>query len=502
MTEKKFHFADADAQSKKVNTLLCISTTILFLLSYAIVIVSFLQGNRTAVFAFGMLAVMVVTLVTGFTTLKKDSGNVKLRYYMMIGLCIVTAMLVYAYVDYYMRFLAAMPFLVCVLFFDTKFSQITAIIVSAENIVITLIRQFVWHNYEDETFVPNLVAGLVVTVLMFLMSYITKVGKIFNSDSLARIQHEADMQNTMMADVLQIAERVQIGTNEAMDIIYDLQASSETVNEAMDNISKSSVSTAESIQNQSYMTQDIQEHLKQMVARAEDMEKVAAHSTKLNSENVGKMHSLREEATTLIETNDTVTEAMKHLQENVDNVKAITKTIFDISSQTNLLALNASIESARAGEAGRGFAVVADEIRTLSERTRTETENITQILDTLAENTMQTSNAIDKSLKIGSVQESMILEISGQFEEINSNVKALANDVKEIGNLLTNLSDANTEIVNDITTLSAVTEEVTASTQQSAEMTENNYRSAVKAKEILDGILMVSHELDKYIQAK
>jgi len=502
MEDKKFQFADIDAQVKKVNTLLCISTTILFLLSYTVVAVSFLQGNRTALYAIGMLIVMVATLVTGFVTLKRDSGNVKLRYYMMAGLCIVTAMLVYAYVDYYMRFLAAMPFLACVLFFDTKFSKIAAIIVSAENIIITLMRQFVWNNYEEDKFVPNLVAGLAITVLMFLMSYITKVGKIFNMDSLARIQHEADIQNKMMTDVLRIAERVQSGTNEAMDIVFELQNSAETVNQAMDNISKSSISTAESIQNQSSMTQDIQEHLEQMVLRADGMVKVASHSTELNSTSVEKMHSLRKEAASLIETNDTVTEAMKQLQQNVDSVKAITKTIFDISSQTNLLALNASIESARAGEAGKGFAVVADEIRTLSERTRTETENITQILDTLAENTTQTAKAIDRSLKIGNVQETMIIEISGQFEEINANVSKLAEDVNEIGRLLTNLTDANTEIVSDITTLSAVTEEVTASAQQSSEMTESNYRSALKAKEILDNIMNVSHELDKYIQTK
>lgn len=502
MEDKKFQYADFGTQTKKVNTMLCISTAILFLLSYAVVAVSFLQGNRTAVYAISMLIVMVMTLVTGFVTLKKDSGNVKLRYYMMVGLCIITMMLVYAYVDYYMRFLAVMPFLGCVLFFDTKFSKIAAIIVSAENIIITLMRQFVWHNYVEDEFVPNLVAGLAVTVLMFLMSYITKVGKIFNADSLARIQHEAAIQNEMMNDVLKIAERVQSGTNEAMDIVNELQNSAETVNQTMDNISKSSISTAESIQNQSSMTQDIQEHLEQMVLRADGMVKVASHSTELNNMSVEKMHSLREEAASLIETNDTVTEAMKHLQQNVDSVKAITKTIFDISSQTNLLALNASIESARAGEAGRGFAVVADEIRTLSERTRTETENITQILDTLAENTHQTARAIDKSLKIGSVQEAMIIEIADQFEEMNANVKSLANDVNEIGKLLTNLSDANTEIVSDITTLSAVTEEVTASAQQSSEMTEGNYQSAVKAKEILDNVLYVSHELDKYIQTK
>ena len=501
MGEKKFQYADTAAQIKKVNRFLCISTTILYVLSYAIVAVSFLQGNRTAFYAVSMLIVMVATITVGFVTLKKDSGNRKLRYYMMFGLCIVTAMLIYAYVDYYMRFLAAMPFIGCALFFDTKFSNIAAVIVSAENIVITLLRQFVWNNYEDETFVPNLVAGLAVSVLMFLCTYITNVGKIFNSDSLARIQYEAGQQKEMMDSVVQIAERVRTGTNQAMDIVSELQDSAQIVNQAVGNISESSTSTAESIQNQSMMTQDIQDNLNEMVLHAKDMVETANHSNELNKSSVQKIKQLRKEAETLIQVNDTVSVAMKHLQQNVENVKAITKTIFAISSQTNLLALNASIESARAGEAGRGFAVVADEIRTLSERTREETENISQILDNLAQNTVETAAALEQSLKSGSTQETMIIDVAEQFEEINQNIHKLSADVTTIGQLLDDLSNANTEIVNDITTLSAVTEEVTASAQQSAEMTESNYQSAMAAKDILDDILRISHEMDKYIES-
>jgi len=499
MEEKKFLYADPAEQRRKVNSFLCISTLILYILSYVIVIVSFQIGNQTPLYTVGMLVVMIATVVAGFLALKKDRGSERLRYYMLIGIAVVTAMLIYGFQDYYMRFLAAMPLLGCILFFDTKFAIRSAVIVSIENIVVTLLRQYVWHNYTDDNFTPNIVAALAVTVLMFLAYYLTKVGKSFNVDSLGRVQHEAEIQKEMMDGVLNIAERVRKGTNEAMDIVNELQASAETVSQAVNDISSSTSATAESIQNQSAMTHDIQEHLEDTVLRAESMVKVANRSAELNEESVKKIQRLRAEADELTETNDAVAVAMKHLQKNVENVKAITETIFDISSKTNLLALNASIESARAGEAGRGFAVVADQIRDLSAKTRQETENIAQILDNLTENTAETGKAIEQSLRIGNAQKEMVTEVAAEFEEVSANVTKLSTDIAEIEKVLSDLKSANTEIVNDITTLSAATEEVTASAQQSADMTENNSRNAKEARDILEDILNVSHEMDKYI---
>lgn len=499
MEEKRFKYAERAMQIKKVNTFLCISIAVVYLLTYVVVVVSFLQGNRTALYAGGMLVVMLATIIIGFVTLKRDSGNEKLRWYVMIGLCIVMAMIIYAYKDYYMRFLAAMPLMATVLCYDSKFSKVTMFIVSTENILITLVKEFVWHGYEGDEFTQNIVAALAVTVMMGLISYVTGVGNQFNGDSMAKIQYEAENQKEMTDNIIRIAERVRTGTNDAMVIMNELQDSSNVVHQAVDNINSGSMATANSIQNQSLMTQDIQANLDQVVNRAESMVETAKESSELNKDSLEKIQRLREEALVLIDTNDAVAEAMKHLQHNVDNVKEITKTIFDISSQTNLLALNASIESARAGEAGRGFAVVADEIRTLSERTRQETENITQILSALASNTAETAGAIEKSLAIGKVQEEMVEVIATQFEKMNDNINRLSADVVDIEDGLNSLSEANNEIVNDISTLSAATEEVTACAQQSTELTEGNYKNAIEAKEILDNILKVSHEMDVYI---
>lgn len=499
MGENIFKFADPEVQKRKVNTFLCGSITIVMLLSYIIVIVSFIQGNRTALYAGSMLVVMLTTIITGFVTLKKDSGSDRLKWYVTIGLLIIMAMIIYAYKDYYMRFLGVMPLISTILYFDTKYIKITTAIVAVENVVITVAKEFMWHGYEGDEFTQNIVAGLAVTVMMCIISYVTNVGKSFNSDSLSKIQFEADRQKDMTDNIVRIAEKVKTGTNQAMDLMNQLQESSKIVNQAAENISNGSMSTANNIQNQSMMTQDIQDNIEQVVQITVDMVRTTDESAELNKNSVRQIHLLKEEAISLIQTNDMVAESMKNLQTNVENVKAITNTIMDISSQTNLLALNASIESARAGEAGRGFAVVADEIRTLSERTRQETENIALILDALNHNTQDTASAINKSLEIGTVQEKMVLEIAEQFEKISENIDKIGVSVKDVEAGLESLAKANSEIVNDITNLSATTQEVTASAQQSAEATEENYQNTTEAKELLEDILNVSKEMDVYI---
>ncbi len=301
-----------------------------------------------------------------------------------------------------------------------------------------------------------------------------------------------------MESVIEVAEEVRKGTENAMDIVNELNTSTNMVNGAMKDISDSTLSTAENIQVQTEMTQNIQDSIGNTLKRSENMVQVAKHTGELNDQSLQIMNNLKKQSEVISETNSEVADSMKKLQECAGAVKSIADTIFAISSQTNLLALNASIESARAGEAGRGFAVVADEIRQLAEKTREETEHIATILGELSDNAEMAAGAVAKSVEAAEAQDGLITQASDSFTEVNSNVGQLISDIGEIDHMLTDLSEANNQIVDNIMHLSATTEEVTASSTQAAELSVQNLNNAEQAKILLDGVITTSHELDKY----
>jgi len=120
MNERDYRFANTEEQIRKINKFLCISTALLNLISFAIIFVSYMRGYRTELYTFGLLAIMIITSIGGFVIYKKNKDSVSLRYFMLAGLLIIMALLIYGFNSYYMRVLSTVPLMGCVLFFDTK----------------------------------------------------------------------------------------------------------------------------------------------------------------------------------------------------------------------------------------------------------------------------------------------------------------------------------------------------------------------------------------------
>lgn len=497
----EFKFADKGAQNQKINRFLTIGVLVFSIFTTGIMVGSYVNGHRSLAYLGFMAGFMLVGNIVNFIIYKKIPQSTKLRIVALVELMVISFMIAIVYQNDYMRFMPVIPFIGCILFYDVKFSLIAALYMVIMNWVVIAVRAFVLHEFAGEDTLDRFVSCLVISIMMFIVWYSTKVGKRFNEDSLNRLREEAEKQKDMVENVLRIADQVRKDTESAMVIVDDLKESSEVVRHSVNDISESTNQTAENIQTQTVMTQNIQENIEKTVERSEHMVRVAQRSNEVNARNMEMVKELKKQADVLAATNSQVATAMQQLRENVSSVKNITNTIVSISSQTNLLALNASIESARAGEAGRGFAVVAEQIRELSENTRRETEQISAILEELTRNADQTVEAVEKSVEVSSEQDRMITGVADQFDEMNRNVNELVGDISEIDNMIESLSTANNQIVDNIMQLSATTEEVTAAAQQSTEITERNFTDSVDAQKLLHGVLEVSHQMDKYINA-
>ncbi len=118
---------------------------------------------------------------------------------------------------------------------------------------------------------------------------------------------------------------------------------------------------------------------------------------------------------------------LKSLTQNAEEIKNVLTIIADISEKTNLLALNAAIEAARAGEHGRGFAVVADEVRKLAESTQKSLSEINVSVNVIVQSIADASDMVEKNAK----NELQLVKISEQLQHSLNEVNTVANKTYE-----------------------------------------------------------------------
>ncbi len=138
---------------------------------------------------------------------------------------------------------------------------------------------------------------------------------------------------------------------------------------------------------------------------------------------VTQMSTLEEQ---IIQTHDgeiAVSDNLKALTENAEDIKGILNIISDISDKTNLLALNAAIEAARAGEHGRGFAVVADEVRKLAESTQKSLTEINASVNVIVQSISDASSSVEHNAKSALELVEISKELQSSLGEASSEVK-------------------------------------------------------------------------------
>lgn len=311
MEEKRFLYADVKEQIKRANRFLAIGFIVYYVFVMAIVGIACIRGERTGGFT-GMLALVVILCVAVPLILyKRNPSDHKTRYVALIGLLWVSFFTSYAFDSYYLKFMAAIPFVGCILFYDKKFSAVSGICMGSLSILTTLMRFGIKGAYEGEAFSDQICATFAVCLLLALVYITTRLGYQFNVDTIGSLAEKEKEQEKMLKDVLFVAKEVRAGTENAMSIVSDLNDSTGVVNGAMKDISDSTLHTAENIQTQTTMTQSIQDSIGQTLERSEKMVQVAKHSTELNNKSAQMMEELKRQSEVITDTNSEVAEAMR-----------------------------------------------------------------------------------------------------------------------------------------------------------------------------------------------
>ncbi len=257
----------------------------------------------------------------------------------------------------------------------------------------------------------------------------------------------------------ELTEGLKVTLNTVNQNAQSLSSAAEELTAVSQQMSSNSEETAAQSNVVASAAEQVSKNVATVATSAEEM----SASVKEIAKNANEAAKVATEAVSVAETTN---KTVAKLGESSVEIGKVIKVITSIAQQTNLLALNATIEAARAGEAGKGFAVVANEVKELAKQTATATEDISQKIEAIQNDTKgavtaiaQIGKVISQINDISNTIASAVEEQSATTNEIARNASEAAKGSTEISKNIANVSQAARNTTEGAgNTLSAATE--------------------------------------------
>ena len=251
-----------------------------------------------------------------------------------------------------------------------------------------------------------------------------------------------EMQSNLVKMIVGVSENAQQVAN-----------ASEEFSAVSQQITSNSEETSAQANVVSNATDQVNRNLQTVATGAEEMSSTIADIAKNATESARV-------AGQAVKTAESTNATISKLGVSSAEIGQVIKVITSIAQQTNLLALNATIEAARAGEAGKGFAVVANEVKELAKQTAKATEDISQKIAAIQEDT---KGAVDAIATIGAV----INQISDISSTIATAVEEQSATTNEMSRNVTEAAKGSTEITQNIAGVSQAAQGTSSSAHES-----------------------------------
>ncbi len=222
----------------------------------------------------------------------------------------------------------------------------------------------------------------------------------------------------------------------------------------------------------------------------------------LNSVGVNSVSVLYKKSEENFNTSEKIFSVVEKLTTTTKDIGIFVESIENIAEQTNLLALNAAIEAARAGDAGKGFAVVAEEVRKLADQSRQSTEEITNLMQSIQEESLLAIKAMEVMKKVSQEQNAAVVETNKAFTDIANGIDSIVSKINKVSEAVGTMQKDRDVVMVAIENISSVSQQTAASSEEVAATTEHQLKAIEdmqSASVTLDGLVQeLDAKLKKY----
>ncbi len=286
---------------------------------------------------------------------------------------------------------------------------------------------------------------------------------------LARaMQNIGERLRYVIKDIHLAAQDMSAASEELMATSEETAASSQQINRTIEEISDEAANQAGITKEGNQKAELLKSSISQVMTSINNVNQTSVRITKVVEEGVTEIQQLDGITVAAAKALMEIYEVIIKSNDSSVKIDKASNVIKEIAAQTSLLSLNASIEAARAGEAGKGFSVVAEEIKKLSEESADSTNQISEIVQELQNNTDNAVKTMAKVKEIFDEQKKSVESNRLKYSSIAEEMEHSKTAVKYLKTSEADMDIATKDIRSVIQQLESIAQENKAACEQAA----------------------------------